>query len=229
MMNRIGRYWQLARVHMGLEKFKQSADACLDHPTDLVTLLFQYSGGFFRPFQIEGELAELVKEVRKLNPSKVLEIGTAKGGTLFLWARLAQPDATIVSIDLPGGKFGGGYSERQAAIYRRFTGKEQKLHLLREDSHARATFEKARQLFDGKPIDLLFIDGDHTFEGVKRDWEMYSQLVRPGGMIVFHDIAGNYDDTQVKKLWDSIRTGFKHREYIFDQNGYYGIGILYKE
>lgn len=227
-MNRIGRAWRLARTHFGLEKFKREADARLDHPAELVSLLFAYSGEIFKPFQIKEELAELVKEVRKLNPAKVLEIGTAKGGTLFLWTRLAQPSATLVSIDLPGGKFGGGYTSRQGAIYRRFPGKRQNLHLLREDSHAPATLEKTIRLFEGKQVDLLFIDGDHTFEGVKKDWEMYSPMVRSGGMIVFHDVAGNYEDTQVKRLWDSIKPGFEHYEHVHDRDGYYGIGVLYK-
>ncbi len=37
------------------------------------------------------------------------------------------------------------------------------------------------------PIDLLFIDGDHSYEGVRRDWELFSPHVRPFGVIVFHD------------------------------------------
>lgn len=227
-MNRIGRAWRLAHTHIGLEKFKREADARLDRPAELVTLLFEYSGEIFKPFQIKEELVELAEEVLKLNPANVLEIGTAKGGTLFLWTRLAQRNATIVSIDLPGGKFGGGYTSRQSAIYRRFPRKNQNLHLLREDSHAPAALEKTMRLFEGKPVDLLFIDGDHTFEGVKKDWEMYSPLVRSGGMIVFHDVAGNYEDTQVKTLWDSVKVGSNHREYILSQDGHYGIGILYK-
>jgi hypothetical protein len=47
-------------------------------------------------------------------------------------------------------------------------------------------------------------------------------------MIVFHDVAGNYDDTQVKRLWDSIKNGFRNREYISDPGGQYGIGVLVK-
>ena len=37
------------------------------------------------------------------------------------------------------------------------------------------------------PIDLLFIDGDHTEEGVRRDWELFSKHVRAGGHVLFHD------------------------------------------
>ncbi|HTW45080.1 MAG TPA: class I SAM-dependent methyltransferase [Acidobacteriaceae bacterium] len=220
--------WRFARAHMGVERLKKQADTRLDQPEELVSLLFRFADSELKPFQIDEELASLAKEVRDLSPMNVLEIGTAKGGTLFLWTRLAQRDAVIVSIDLPGGKFGGGYSNRRATIYRRFARKGQQLHLMREDSHAQATFEKAKQLFGEKPVDLLFIDGDHTYEGVKRDWEMYSQLVRAGGLIVFHDIAGNYDDTQVKRLWDSIKSDYKYREYAVHPDGLYGIGVLVK-
>lgn len=227
-MRRFGQTRQIARLHLGMTKFKRTADSCLDQPEELVSLVFSYAGSALRPFQVEEELANMVRDVRKLNPVTVLEIGTAQGGTLFLWTRLAQPHATIVSIDLPGGKFGGGYSTRRVPVYRRFAGKRQKLHLLREDSHAQPTFDRVKTLFGETPVDLLFIDGDHTYEGVKKDWEMYSSLVRPGGIIAFHDIAGNYDDTQVKMLWDSIKPNFEHREYAVHPEGLYGIGMLYK-
>jgi predicted O-methyltransferase YrrM len=38
-----------------------------------------------------------------------------------------------------------------------------------------------------RPIDLLFIDGDHSYEGVKRDWEAFVPFVSPFGVVVFHD------------------------------------------
>jgi len=43
------------------------------------------------------------------------------------------------------------------------------------------------------PIDLLFIDGDHTYEGVKHDWEAFSPHVKPFGVVVFHDTAWDLD------------------------------------
>lgn len=221
--------YRLARMHLLMQSMKRKMDSQIDDPPQLVSTVFQHSGGAFRPYQIEEELAWLTGEVRNMTPLTVLEIGTARGGTLVLWTRLAQQNATIVSIDLPKGKFGGGYSRPRTSVYRRFARKGQKLHLLRRDSHAQSTFDRTKRLFGGTPVDFLFIDGDHTYEGVKKDWEMYSQLVRPGGAIAFHDIAGNYEDTQVKRLWDSLKPDFRHRECIRDHNGYYGVGILYKE
>jgi predicted O-methyltransferase YrrM len=227
-VNLIRRAFNAGRVLTEIEDLKRQASAHLDQPAELVSLLFGFHNGIIRPLQIDEELASLVRDVRALNPSNVLEIGTARGGTLFLWTQLAKQNATIVSIDLPQGNFGGGYTRQRALLYRRFATKGQALHLLRLDSHAESTLQRTKQLFAGSPIDLLFIDGDHTFEGVKKDWEMYSSLVRAGGMIVFHDVAGNYDDTQVKRLWDSIKDGFRNREYVLNPGGQYGIGVLMK-
>lgn len=38
-----------------------------------------------------------------------------------------------------------------------------------------------------KTLDLLFIDGDHSYEGVKADWKAYKHFLRPGSIVVFHD------------------------------------------
>src|SRR5580698_8895634 len=61
------------------------------------------------PVQISGELVELAKVVRAQSPRTMLEIGSATGGTLFVLCQMADPQARVVSIDLPGAAFGGGY------------------------------------------------------------------------------------------------------------------------
>ena len=166
--------------------------------------------------------------MKKLNPKRVLEIGTCKGGTLYLRTHVAQPDATIVSVDLRSGRVSGSYSSLRTPIYRRFARRQQRLHLVRADSHQMDTLEQVKQLFGGSEIDFLFIDGDHSYEGVKRDWEMYSTLVRKGGIIAFHDVASNYGETQVKRCWDEIKDNYPHREYMVHPEGLYGIGVILK-
>lgn len=46
-------------------------------------------------------------------------------------------------------------------------------------------------------IDYLHIDGDHSYEGVKKDFELYSTIMSENGMITIHDTDQNYHDTFV--------------------------------
>lgn len=59
-----------------------------------------------------------------------------------------------------------------------------------------------------KPIDLLFIDGDHSYEGVKDDWENFSPFVKKGGWIYFHDA----DDTSPGVLRLTTELGATHSD-----------------
>src|SRR5271157_1124830 len=61
-----------------------------------------------KPLQSKYEITSICKKVKELNPATIVEIGTASGGTLFLWANVTKAKK-IVSIDLPGGSFGGSY------------------------------------------------------------------------------------------------------------------------
>jgi len=216
------------RAYAGLGGLNRRTEKLADRHGELVAECFGYCDGFLAPVQVPEEMVLLLEDVRKLAPKRILEIGTCKGGSLYMWTRLASPDATIVSVDLPGGKYGGGYSRLRTPIYRRFARAQQRLHLLRADSHASGTFSEVKRLFGSEPVDFLFIDGDHTYEGVKQDWEMYSPLVRKGGLIVFHDVAGNYGETHAKRVWDDVKRGYAHREYMFHPHGFYGIGVLSK-
>lgn len=180
------------------------------------------------PLQVRSELGRLAEIVAGLRPERAMEIGTSSGGTLFLLCRLAAPTATILSLDLPGGPGGGGYHWLKIPLYKRFAGHRQRLHLLRGDSHDGAMLVKARGKLDGAPLDYLFIDGDHSYPGVKQDFEMYAPLVRKGGVVAFHDInPGQRDQSgQVPKYWAEVRSGYNSEEIIANPNQGYGIGVL---
>ncbi|MEM6749095.1 MAG: class I SAM-dependent methyltransferase [Planctomycetota bacterium] len=185
-----------------------------------------------RPVQSGYEIESLYHAVREIAPQRVLEIGTHRGGTLYLWAQAARDDAVLVSVDLPAGKFGGGYSEARAHLYHAFAKPDQTMHLLREDSHDPATFERVRATFGGDPVDFAFIDGDHSFEGVTQDFAMYGSLVRPGGLIAFHDILPREDVTRdgghtgVDRHWNAIKDHYETREFIDPHDPKMGIGLL---
>jgi len=192
---------------------------------------FAYSGkGFFKsiePRQNPVEIEELYKIICNLSPSGILEIGTARGGTLYLWTQSATDNAVIVSVDLPGGEFGGAYPLCRVPFYKSFAKPEQKIHLLRKDSHAAQTIKEVEGLFGNRSVDFAFIDGDHTYEGVKADFLNYGDFVRPGGVIAFHDILPTleFPDIQVFRLWQEIKEKYPTKELIGPEGSGRKIGI----
>ena len=185
---------------------------------------------FFRAEQVADELTALGEILATLRPKCALEIGTARGGTLLFLTRLASPRATIISVDLPGGRFGGGYSSTRAWFYKRFARSGQRLQLLQGGSHTSDMMDRVKAVLGGQALDYLFIDGDHTYEGVKQDFELYAPLVREGGIIVLHDIAEHPPATgcDVSRFWDQIKPRYRHMEIIKDrQQGWAGIGVLW--
>ena len=189
--------------------------------------------GWFRDlsaFQVKAEYCEMVDFVARQQPRVILEIGTAKGGTLVAWSRIATE--LVISIDMFGGAGGGGYPKAKAKLFHQFAidrpGVE--IVLLRDDSHALETREHVKEILAGRTIDFLFIDGDHTYEGVRRDFEIWSVLVTPGGHVAFHDILHPPEvrDCEVDRLWAELKQQYpQYFEIVADpRQGWGGIGVL---
>lgn len=184
----------------------------------------------FRPSQIKSEIIGLATELQKNPPRRLLEIGTATGSTLFIFARVAAEDAKIISLDLPFGRYGAGYLSYRLPLLRAFASQKQSIHLLRTDSHKPKAHQKIANLLNGELLDFLFIDGDHSYNGVKADFDNYHHFVRPGGIIAFHDIVDNRLDSSfgTQKFWQEIKDNYEHQEFIrpnADQTGC-GIGLI---
>jgi predicted O-methyltransferase YrrM len=188
---------------------------------------FVLSDPLIRPVQVPSELHRFAQIVASICPKKVLEIGTFQGGTLCILARLSAPDATIISIDLPGGKFGGGQSQLRSLLYHTFGKLFQRMHLIRGDSHSGEVAGKVKHITQS--LDVVFIDGDHTYEGVKHDFLSYFPLVRQSGIIAFHDIAEHPEKAggDVPRFWNEVKTSYRHEEIIENREQGWGIGVLY--
>lgn len=185
-------------------------------------------GSRFNPKQNRVEILGLLGLLAKRKPRDLLEVGTSKGGTLYLFTKVADPSAQLVTVDL---------EQRKPALLRGFARSDQKIELIEADSTAQATLDRIEALFpDG--VDFLFLDGDHRYEGIRRDFDLYRHRVRPGGMIAFHDIVpDNYTRHGVHtggvaggvhRLWRELRDEYEHQEFIAhpDQDGR-GIGVLF--
>ncbi|MFI5279441.1 MAG: class I SAM-dependent methyltransferase [Gemmatimonadales bacterium] len=185
----------------------------------------------FRALQHKVEIVGLMEPLAALRPGRLLEIGSWHGGTAFLFARVAAPDAIIVLID------SGFDTDRRAAV-KRLVLPGQRLTCLSGDSHDPATLAEAHRALGG-PLDFLFVDGDHSWDAVSADWRDYAPLVRGGGIVAFHDIVADHrtrlgHDTpsaagDVWRFWAEIKRhyGAAATDLIADpeQDGA-GIGVL---
>jgi len=213
-----------ARARAIIARLKQAnADSDLDASIRRA-YTFKSSGVEFKPVQVWSEITALLHAVAELKPSCVMEIGRGGGGTLFLFAAVSDPRATILSVDLEAPR------DWKVPIYQSFAQPGQRIALLEADSHDPKTRGRVLELLQGRGLDFLFIDGDHSYDGVKKDFEMYAPLVNRGGIIAFHDIVRHptYPRCEVEKFWNEVKEGHKHAELVEDwEQGWFGIGVLY--
>jgi predicted O-methyltransferase YrrM len=155
----------------------------------------------FPAMQNRVELELLLGRLLERRPRCVVEIGTARGGSLYCLTQVAAPNALVVSIDLAGGPCGGGQTELECEVFRSFAGPEQSLVCLRGRSFEAGTQNALRSLLDGRGIELLFIDGDHRYDSVRTDFFAYRELMAPGGLVVLHDVLALAD---VNAFWREL-------------------------
>jgi hypothetical protein len=108
----------------------------LSEHVDLCFKVFQnvplkYVGWSISPLQIREEIESLLTKLAKRNIRVMLEIGTAQGGTLYLFTRILNSDAEIVSLDLPEGDFVGSYPSYKKAFYASFARRNQRIFMVK--------------------------------------------------------------------------------------------------
>ena len=180
------------------------------------------------------EFERLIEIYSELTPKCVLEIGSLMGWSLHHWINYAQPNATIISLDLPISQFCGPQDprcqEQETAIKEEWPqwAKENKskLYLIKGASQQLTSKQQVEKILDGKLLDFIFIDGNHFYDFVKQDFEIYSKLVRKGGIVAFHDISKNEEGT-VDIYWNEIKNNYRYEEIKLHPKQEKGIGVLY--
>ncbi len=197
---------------------ERSIDELVDTAMDMGTK------GHYRinSMQVRSEILSLVEKVSEIKPKTILEIGTCNGGTLFLWSNLASKK--VITCDLIIHK-------HRKELYSRFPPPDSKCVVvpLEGDSHDLQFRKRVENEPNGSQVDFLFIDGDHSEQGVEADYNNYKGLVRPGGLIAFHDIVKNQPvaGNQVYYFWQRLKQVEQVEEFVSDhkQCGY-GIGLV---
>jgi cephalosporin hydroxylase len=170
--------------------------------------------------QRTSELASALRHVAELRPRAVVEIGSHAGGTLHAWSAVSAADAAIISVDLES-------APRDRLPARR----GQRMISIRGDSHDPDTLARLRDALAARPVDFLFVDGDHSYAGVRLDFLTYAPLVRIGGLVALHDIVEHpgRPDCDVWRFWQELRGQGPTHECVDvhgRRHGGMGIGLL---
>lgn len=166
--------------------------------------------------------------VAMLKPSLVVELGTWLGDSFFTFCQAVQEEriaATCYAVDhwQGDGQTGpAGFSLFETVQQHGVQHYQSFAYLMRSE------FKDAAQEFGAGTIDLLHIDGFHSYESARQDFETWFPLVREGGVILFHDIkvrsSLDHREFGVWKLWDELKQQYETREF---RHGY-GLGVLLK-
>lgn len=112
---------------------------------------------------------------------RIVEIGVFEGFTTRLLAERADPGAVIYGVDpFFSGRLGISWGERIARSYNHEHLTSGKVRFV-----AKLSTEVAEDV--PSPVDLVFIDGDHSLDGIKADWAFWKERLTPGGIIALHD------------------------------------------
>jgi len=150
--------------------------------------------------QVYEEITTFAYWVKGFAPHNILEIGF-KGSSFHIMSQLSTGKKVAVDLEDNGRTIWSHYM-----MY----GEDFKLFIA--DSQTKETKNLVRDFCP--QYDLIFIDGDHSYEGVQRDFELYQELLSPRGHIVFHDIDPDHvfrdgAGGQVYKFWQDIPYGSK--------------------
>jgi cephalosporin hydroxylase len=150
---------------------------------ELIDLIARYSAE-----QRADEVVWFYRACEAIRPRVIVEIGFKLGGNLKILSTHLDDRGIAVGIDKPWNVL----PDLRARC---------RVHQIRGDSHEAETKNRLLEILDARPIDVLFIDGDHSTDGMLQDYADYAPLVRCGGIIAVHDI---YYLDEVAAAWAQI-------------------------
>lgn len=175
-----------------------------------------WSGHFFFAYDL----------VRNAKPKVIVELGTHKGNSLFSMAQAIKDEkleTKLHGVDTWEGDHQAGYYGE--SVYNEFLKISKKYYKDVNIVSHKMFFDDAVKEFKDNSIDILHIDGLHTYEAVKHDFETWLPKVKKDtGIIMFHDVCETKDDFEVYKLWKELKKKYKNT-ITFEH--YHGLGVMF--
>jgi hypothetical protein len=158
--------------------------------------------------------------VQHYRPKRVVELGSARGFSTFamgLALRDLGAGGQIYAVDTwQGDDHIGSYGEE---VYQGFMESRRILDLESTIHPMRMTFEEASRII-APPIDLLHVDGLHTFKAVSRDFRQFRRHLKPSAIVLFHDVYTFFP--QMRLFWALISR--RYPSYLIPYQ--HGLGVL---
>lgn len=157
-----------------------------------------------------------------LRPREIVELGTHFGFSCFAFAESAQRLGHGVRINAldswQGDDHAGFYGEDVFEYVERTAASDypESVRLVR------GWFSDSRPQFEASSVDLLHIDGRHGYDDVVEDYTQWRDVVRDGGVVVFHDIAERERGFGVWRLWEELEA--TEPTFAFEHG--HGLGVL---
>jgi len=160
--------------------------------------------------------------VEALRPGRVVELGTHRGDSYCAFCQAVDElglETACFAVDSwegdeQAGFYGPEVLDELAAYHDPLYGRFSRL--------VKAYFDAALPFFEDRSVDLLHIDGCHTYEAVKGDFEAWLPKVSDRGIVLLHDTNVREREFGVWRLWEEIRSRFPHFEFPFGN----GLGVL---
>jgi len=224
--------WVAARVLAALERPAWQAGRSDDLHMSRRQELLNLNGA--DALQTRWEFNALLDVLRARPVRAVMEIGAADGGTLWAWCEMLEGFKDVLVIDpnptawnVP--KRGPAPPEnctRFPEVVAELRGRGHAIEHLRRPSDE-ALVDAADWFAVHGPVDLLHIDGDHDYPQARRDWDQYRGFVRPGGLVVLHDVANHPGP---RRLLAEIEREYAVRRFTTPAKGFrQGLGIAVVE
>jgi Methyltransferase domain len=160
---------------------------------------------------------------KEVSPKIFVELGTHTGNSYFSFCQAIMESGTAsqcYAVDTwQGDVHAGQYSDE---IFTKVNAHNQE-HYAGFSRLLRMTFDEANKSFSDESIELLHIDGLHTYEAVRHDFETWLPKLAPGAVVMFHDTNVRERDFGVWQLWEELQTQYpRNIEFVHS----HGLGVL---
>jgi len=184
------------------------------------------------PLMNKWALGIVQEHVAEIDPKKTyLEIGSRHGGSLRVFGRMMDPGAKLIAVDRPSPPPKGNQGERLVAMAEELCEADgYDADVILASSFDPATVEQVQTILGGRPVDVLLIDGDHSIHGVACDAYHYAPLVRPGGLVIFHDCGECENDGMARRHRPSVNAVWRdlgERKNTLLVQGFTGFGLVW--